>query len=405
MNPLDRSARQTVIGVARVRLPWFAAVASWANSSLLPIDFLKCLSVAEASDRLADRNELVLLDAGAPGVDAKSVAELAGLGAVVVVVDDPTRSTDTARWAAAGAAATLSSTFERQELAAILASHSAERSTTRTGPDPHDDTVAVDVWRGAVIAVTGVRGTGVSTVAMALAQGLAARTAGDEVALVDLARDATHALYHDIRDVMPGVQELCEAAARPGPLRTRECLFAIDARRYSLLAGVRRGHHLDSLGSTTVAAAVDAVATTHRVVVADVDADAVERAGDTDLVVAVGDPTLRGLRGLVRVERSLIDDGVEPARIVRVVNRSPRSPRARAELSATIRNLGGAAAPIGPLYLPARRGLEVVHQVVGPLPDALTSPLAAAIDGALQVTRNRRRSAIVGNSSRPSRQA
>lgn len=410
MTPLGHTARHVVIGVARARLPWFVAVASWANAALVPIDFRKCLGVAEAHDRLDDGPAVVLLDAGLAAADEAAVRDLVRRGATVVAVAPDDASDDEARrWIAAGAATVLRASFSRDDLAAVLAAHPV--SIPRSGPPPLastqvDDDATTDVptaeWRGAVVAVTGVRGVGVSTVAMALAQGAAARTVDPGgVVVADLARDASHAMYHDVRDVVPGLQEMCEASARHGVVRTGEWLFDIASRRYSVLVGVRRREHLDALGTAT-ADAVDALAAAHRLVVVDVDANDLDRAGDVDLAVVVGDATLRGLHGLVREERRLIDGGFDAGRVLRVVNRAPRSPRARAELAATIRNLGGAAAALGPLFLPVRRGLEVVHQVVGPLPDALAAPLAGAADGAIR-TRRERSLAIVGNSSRSSR--
>jgi hypothetical protein len=63
-----------------------------------------------------------------------------------------------------------------------------------------------------------------------------------------------------------------------------------------------------------------------------------------------------------------------------VINRAPRSPRARAALAGSIASLSGDAAPAtSPLYVPERRGLELVHRVGAHLPDALADPLAAAV--------------------------
>ena len=67
-------------------------------------------------------------------------------------------------------------------------------------------------WRGRSVAVTGSGGIGRSTLAMALAAGLAAdpRDAG-LVVLTDLALHAEQALLHDAGDVVPGVVELVDA--------------------------------------------------------------------------------------------------------------------------------------------------------------------------------------------------
>ena len=60
--------RFTVVGLARVRAPWFAAVSGWANSAELPVDFLKCVSAADVRARFgSDRAVAALLADGRGG--------------------------------------------------------------------------------------------------------------------------------------------------------------------------------------------------------------------------------------------------------------------------------------------------------------------------------------------------
>ena len=46
------SDRFVVLGVAQVRSPWFREVARWATSAMLPIEFVKAMSVEEVRVRL-----------------------------------------------------------------------------------------------------------------------------------------------------------------------------------------------------------------------------------------------------------------------------------------------------------------------------------------------------------------
>src|SRR5690606_38956902 len=69
-------------------------------------------------------------------------------------------------------------------------------------------------------------------------------------------------------------------------------------------------------------------------------------------------------------------------RVVPVINRAGRSPRARAEMARAYRDLLGADAhpALGaPLFVPNRRGLDDLIATAAPLPDALTRPLGTAV--------------------------
>jgi hypothetical protein len=62
--------RYVVLGAARARSSWFGAVASWANAAILPVDFLKCLTVEELVARLRrSAVSAVLVDGALAGVD------------------------------------------------------------------------------------------------------------------------------------------------------------------------------------------------------------------------------------------------------------------------------------------------------------------------------------------------
>lgn len=102
----------------------------------------------------------------------------------------------------------------------------------------------------------------------------------------------------------------------------------------------------------------------------------------SEVVVVVGRPDVRGLHQLVRTCDAVEDLGVAAERILPVVNRAPRSPQARAELTRTVAHLrqGGLVdgAP-STMFLPPRRHLDRTHRRVDRLPDSLAGPLREAV--------------------------
>jgi hypothetical protein len=69
------------------------------------------------------------------------------------------------------------------------------------------------------------------------------------------------------------------------------------------------------------------------------------------------------------------------------VNRAPRSPRRRAELTRAVALLLGELAPgtatVSPLMVPARRDLDAVVLDGSPIPRALWAPVGTAVDAVL----------------------
>lgn len=406
--------RFVVAGLARVRAPWFSEVAAWANTSQLPIDFLKCVSAAEVAARIEGARPLSALLVGATvsGVDRDLIDRARSRSVAVIVVTDGSDGFD---WVGLGAVAVLPPTFDRPTLLACLSEHSqpirsahgagvrepggrdggADGGAGRTHPDGR--------WQGNLVAVTGGSGCGVSTVAMAIAQGLAAAPGHEEsVALADFATCGDLAMYHDAGDVVPGLQELVEAHRTTNPPRhlIRDGLFDIEARGYSLLLGLRRSRDWTVLRPRALDAAVDSLLATFRSVVVDVSAefdgedatgsvDIEERNGPSrvattraDVVVVCVDASLKGIHSLLRIERDLHDLGVAEERLVRLVNRAPRSPRRRAELAAAIDDLsprGPSAVRLATVFVPLRRDVESCHALAQPLPSAIVAPVTAAV--------------------------
>ena len=399
--------RYVLLGLAPVRSVWFREVAQWATAAVLPVEFVKCVSLEELRVRLASGRAFsaVVVDAGVAGIDRDLTDAARAAGCAVLVVDDGRTRRD---WVAVGAAALLPSELRRSDLLTALAAHATPIGRAEAAAVPVLGDHAGDAWRGALVAVTGARGAGASTVAMGLAQSLAAdaRHTG-LVLLADLALDADQALLHDSGDVVPGLQELVEAhrSGSPSLDDVRSLMWDVPGRGYSLLLGLRRHRDWAALRPRAVEAAIDGLRRAYRVVVADVDPDVEgdDQCGSADVeernalartavtqagaVVVVGTPGVKGTHSLVRVLDGLLELGVPAARVLPVVNRAPRNPRLRAEITRTVADLSagvrGPARVASPLFLPERRRLDDVLRDGERLPSALCSPLGGAVAAVL----------------------
>jgi hypothetical protein len=390
--------RFVVAGLARARTPWFAQVGRWATEGAVPLEYVRCTSAAELRSRLESGRawSAVLLADDVPGVDRDLFEAVREAGAApLVVTSGPTQD-----WITLGAGALLPVGFDREGLLEALQAAAApvDDSVARHS---HTGDVPAPARRGRLVAVTGPGGTGVSTAAIALAEGLAA-SRGPGVLLADLRRAAEQALLHDARRVEPGLQELVEAhrGVAPDAGQVRALTFDVPARGYRLLLGLRRPQQWPVLRPNALGAALDGLQHAFDVVVADVDPDvdgeqetgarAVEdrhlaarlTLGRADAVLVVGLPGLKGTYALTRLVGELLAFGVPPARLVTVVNRAPRRRAQRAELTRTVAELlattlAGAALP-SPVFLPERRVEEALHDGIG-LPSPLPGDLAAVV--------------------------
>jgi hypothetical protein len=396
--------RYVVLGLASARSPWFRSVASWSNSASIPVEFVKCMSAGELRAHLGSGRPFsaLLVDGGLPALDRDLVDHARAVGCAVLVVDDLRITRD---WRALGADAVVNPVFERKDLLDVLAQHATEVGHGDAVPGSATSDVPWAGWRARVAMVCGPGGTGASTVAIALAQGLADDVQyGGMILLADLARNGEQAMLHDARDVVPGVQELVEAhrTARPSVDEVRSLTFGVTERRYALLLGLRRARNWPAIRPRAFAAAFDSLCRGWRAVVADVDADlegeddggsgdveernVMSRTAATmaDVVVAVGAPGMKGTHALVRVIGDLLDHGVPAERVVTVVNRAPKQARARADTAAAIaRLLGGRDALATPVFLPERRVDEALRDGVR-LPSALADPVTAAFHAVLE---------------------
>jgi Mrp family chromosome partitioning ATPase len=407
--------RYVVLGLAGVRAAWFAEVARWATSATIPVDFVKVVSREEARARLLSGRPFsaLVVDAGLGALDRDLIDLATGQGCAVVAAADG-RATRT--WHDLGVHAVLPLAFGPDDLLDALRTVArplgrGDELTAATLPPPEPPP---GQRRGRLVAVTGAGGVGRSTLATALAGGLAAdpRDRG-LVALADLALHAHQALLHDAGDVVPGVLELVEAsrAAALPPHEVRGLCFTVAARGYDLLLGLRRHRDWTALRPRAVAAGLDGLRRAYRQVVVDVDADvegeqqcgsadvedrnvlARQALADADLVLAVGVPGVAGLHSQLRVLGDLLGHGVDAGRIVPVVNRAPRSPRQRAELSSALAQLLGASAPGAvlastPVFVPERRRLAEAARDAAPLPAPVVRPLVGAVRGLLDRARH-----------------
>ena len=356
--------RFVIAGVAHVRSRWFAEVAAWASGGAAAIEFVKCVSTAELRARIRSGITIsaALVDASVSGVDRDLVSVANDAGVAVIVIADPRVTRD---WRALGAAAVPES---------IPAG-----------------------FAGNVVVVAGRGGAGASVVAMGIAQGLAV---GDpSVCLADWTLNGDLATYHDAQDVIPALPELVDAHRLAAPPRSvvDAMLHDVDARGYALLLGVRRTRDWAAIRPAAARAALSGLTSSFRWTVCDITAD-LESEADTgsvdiedrhalahvaleaaELVVTVGLPTLKGVRDLIVLIGDLVDAGVPSERIQVVVNRAPRSARARAEITAALADLSPHPPDRSPVFIPERRGLELVHRCGDRLPDQLTVPLARAV--------------------------
>jgi MinD-like ATPase involved in chromosome partitioning or flagellar assembly len=383
--------RYVVVGLAHARASWSGDVARWATAGAVPVEYLPCVSVEELRARLASGRPIsaVLLDGGVPGIDRDvvDVASRARSGAAVLVVDDGLVARD---WVALGAAAVLPTPLDAAALRDALGSHAvAIPRREATGWTPP---ASVPGWHGPLVAVTGGGGVGASVVAAALAQGLGddPRAAGS-VVLADLALDAQQAVLHDANDVVPGLPELVEAhrIGTPAVDDVRELTFSVTGRGYRLLLGLRRHRDWAALRPRAVAAGLDGLRRAFRIVVADVDPD-VEDVEDRNtlartalsaasVVVVVGRPGPTGVHRTLGVRHGLLDHGVEPDRIVTVVNRAPRAARARAEITRALADLSSGEPTASPIFLPDRHKLDDLVADGHRLPSTLSTPLTDVV--------------------------
>jgi hypothetical protein len=403
--------RYVILGLAHPRAAWFRTVAQWAHASSIPVELVKCLSAEELQARVGSGRAFsaALVDCRVSALDRDLLDEMSRAGCPTLVVEDRRRQSD---WLSLGAAAVLTDGFDREELLRALVAHASAIASQDQVPGTVQ-TVTPDEPGGTVVAVCGPGGTGASTVAIALCQGLVEAEGGDEddghrgsVILADLDRNGEQAMLHDAGDIVPGVQELVEAHrnGQPGRDAVMALTFVVEERGYHLLLGLRRSSAWAALRPRAFEAAFASLRHIFDVVVADVEADVEgEREGGSfdveernvmsrtamsqaDVALVVGAPGMKGVHSLARVVGDLLGMGVPGSCIVPVVNRAPRSRRWRSELVAAFGALVGSAGEeasiASPIFLPERRIEECLRDGVR-LPSQMISPLTGAVRAVL----------------------
>jgi MinD-like ATPase involved in chromosome partitioning or flagellar assembly len=395
--------RYVLLGLGTSRSPWFTEVARWATVGSIPADFIKCIAPEEMRVRLTSGRPFsaLLIDAATGAVDRDLLDTAARHQVAVLVVDGSDPGTGPA-WLDLGAAAVLPPGLKREQLLDTLSEHARMIGGATELPLDPTDTTDAPPRLGTLVAVTGGGGSGVSTLAMAIAQGFGDGDLGRPV-LADMCLDADQAMLHDARDIVPGLQELVDAhrSHRPRGDEVQALTFDVVNRGYNLLLGLRRHRDWAVLKPRSFEAALQGLRGAFGVVVADVDddlegeadcgsIDVEERnvmartvATRADAVVVVGSPGIKGMHGLVRTVNRLREHGVPPERILAVVNRSAKSAKSRAELTRSFADLSGSrlggAAVVGPIHVQERRGLDEILRDGGRLPQSITEPVARAL--------------------------
>ena len=416
--------RYVLLGVAPARAPWFTEVGRWATSAAIPAEFIRCVSIAELRARLASgrRFSALLLDGQLSGVDRDVLAAAAELDVPVIVVD----ARGASPWTDLAPDAVLAPPFTRDGLLDVLAAHAVMVGAATEAPVPGGRS-APEAADGELVAVLGPGGTGASITAVALAQGLAqgegGRSPGGPVLLADLCRSADQAMLHDARVVVPGVQELVEAH-RTGDVARQAVVdqtFEVAERGYRLLLGLRRPRQWTAIRPRAYDAALEGLQRTFAVTVCDLEADLEGEAetGSVDveerhllaraalarstMAFVVGGHDMKGLFSLVRTIGEVLAFGTPADRIVPVLNRAPRNPRTRAELTTALRdliaaNVGPSARTLNPVMVPDRRVDLALRDGVG-----LPKPMPSVLAGAYHAVRDRALPALPSAAGAPTR--
>ena len=403
------SGRYVLVALARPRAPWLDRVVQLANSGAMAAEVHKCVGLVDLLAQVGPgrRVSAVLLDGGAHGVDRDLIHRLRLSSIAVLVIADPQASHD---WTLLGADAVVGRDFAPHEMLDSLVrcarpvhqadfSDSIPAAVTASGPSP---------WDGALVAVIGPGGTGVSTVAIAAAQGLGRTGRGPEhsAALIDLCLCAEQAMLHDTNPTSPGLLELIDICrlGNPDDDAVRAQLSGITNRSYDLLPGLRRRGLWTQLRPASSRQALHAIVRSYDYVVADLDGDVegesdngsidVEERhqltrlalGEAAVVLVVGHSSMKGMHSVARLLREVVEFGVSPSAVQPVFNHAANGSRARAGYAAALGELTtGLGLAASPVFLPTRDIDDRLRALV-PFPNAIVSPVQGAIEAHLRLS-------------------
>jgi hypothetical protein len=384
-------AHYPVLGLSSQRCEWFTTLTTWSTSGALPVEFTKCLSVADLQARLGGLRSYVALfiDAQATGVDRDLIDRAHRCGVTVFVVG----AADAAMvaWSQVGVDGFIELPLEPSTVVDTLA---------QLAGNHHDDTDSEladilesnDALFGNLVAVCGPGGTGASVVSMVLAEAAGSKAMSRElVLLADFARNAEQGVFHDAPSLIPGVEELVALCRAQSPTRTqvRELTFELESRNYQLLLGQRRRDSWTAMPPAATRTAIEALHSAFQLVVADITADfeterdsgsidiqernalSLETAKAATCVVCVGTPGLKGLHALGRTIRSV--SAVTEAPVVPLVNHAPKRGLERAAITKAFASITSDVDGLSPLRFLANVDVEGALRDVGPLPAKLVS--------------------------------
>jgi hypothetical protein len=412
--------RLVALALAASRAPWFRELPRQSTAGALPVDVVPCISRAELEARLQSgrHHSALLVEANPSFVDRDLVELAAARGCAVILIGDEVGGAPIL--AGLDVDARLGAAFSRDELLAALERcvHTIAPAGTEHVDAPSDGASTP----GSLVGVLGTGGAGTSTLAAALAQGLAFNNhhndyrhdTGPAVLLADLALNGEQAMLHGTADLVPGLPELVEAhrIARPSRAEVRSMTFEISARHYHLLLGLRRHRDWAALRPRAFGLSLASLLASFDIVVADIDGDVEGEAttgsqdveerntlaravvSRSDAVVVVGVASMKGVHSLCRLVSELCDLGVPLGAIQPVMNHQARSLRARAELTRAVAAL--TAALVGRVddlrpvrFVPTKRAVEVAHRDATVLPASIASALASAVTLVLTDTQPR----------------
>lgn len=397
------STRYVLLVLGSGRTGWDRMVTGWADSSTIAAEVDACVSHDEAMAKLRSgrRYSAALFDSSLPALDRDLLGAAASAACAPMVVQSPGGARD---WVSLGAVSVLRPSFTAAELLAALRAHAGQVPWADDRGWGDEDRSGSSLAR--LVAVCGPGGTGSSTIAMALAQGLAARSpAAWSVCLADLALHAELSMLHGTPDVLPCVQDLVEAH-RSGELSVplaRSLTFAIEARGYSLLLGLASARSWPAVRGRSFRAALATLCDAYSAVVCDMDASfetedtcgsmeveernvmALTTARRADIVLVVGGGTgVKELHSITRALSELADAGVDLGRALPVVNRvdhRARWGRGSSGVAKVLSELGwGGTLP--PVAVPDRT-LDDVLRDGSPMPRPIVAAVTDAVAEAL----------------------
>lgn len=377
------SGRPVLYGLCPLGGDWTSRVDDWCRTGRLHAEFRRLGTTAATRSRIRAGEPVVglLVDVRTPGLDRGLLvhARQHGCRTVLVGTERPWPGT-----------AGLPRSFDPRGLVEALR---AAAPTGTATPGTSDGVVPTD---DGLVAVCGAAGSGVSTVAIAVAQALA-RTDSDRVLLVDAAAGADHALYHHTDRHAPSLSGVA-AALRHGPDLTGlvDRLPVVTDRGYRLLPGPAQGAGRVGTLRDGFDICLDRLAAVFATVVVDLGDIGVpggrapglppvhgilDRARMTVLVCGAG---VKGLHGLVRRIRELQSRGVAVDRVIPLVVRAPAARRRRSEFTAACERLiPGLVHP--PVYVPSSPAVDDSHRRVTALPDAVVRPVGRALQQRLDL--------------------